>query len=855
VTFLFTDIEGSTRLFHRLGASYDGVLEAHRQLIRAAVAGHGGFEVNSEGDGFLFAFADAAGAVEACVDAQRALAIHPWPLDAEVRVRMGLHTGVATPTGEGDYVALAVHQAARVAGAAHGGQVLLSAQTAGLVKTVLAPDMAVADRGSFLLKDFDEPQQLYQVTHPDLEAGFPPVRASPAVQHNLPDLRTNFIGRDRDLEVISALLGEARLVSVVGSGGSGKTRVAIEVSARLAPGYPAGVQLADLSGLREPSLVPTTIAAAFGLQPVPGLDSVEAVGRFVGERPALLVLDNCEHLLDAAAETVEALLDCARGLSVLATSREPLGLSGERLWRIGPLAAPAVGADVAEVSDCEAVRLFVDRARLVSPDFEVTAANAAAVADICRGVEGIPLAVEIVAAMAATLPMEAMAARVGDRHWLRHGRRRGMDRQRTLEATIDWSYQLLDDQQRRLLQSLSVFVTPFTLEAVVAVSDLDDPVDSLSRLVNRSLVVYDAAAGRYRLLETVRSFSRERLDEAGQTEPASDRHLAFYADWAVSMFPVTFSSREIEIFDLADQQLGDLRAALAWAVQQGNANGHRLMSGLFTYWVARRGAEGLSWSEQLIGLVADREPELEIQICAVSAGCAFTLGNMKLALERSQRAVTLVEESHDYITLGLAFGVRGNALVIPDPVEAEQFLIKGRDVLAAVGRLEFAVNAWQILALAAEFAGDLQAALAHSREGLAVCAGKDVSTSAYALLLLRAAFYMHRTGSSTEDVLPVLKEAVEQVARTRSPILVAVALDYSAEIMAASQPPAAAQLLQASDSVKQRYGVTSKTTADMQQVRASIMARIDEHAAQPFREPAVDMSVDDAIEIARTAVT
>jgi predicted ATPase len=742
-----------------------------------------------------------------------------------------------------------------VAGAAHGGQVLLSAQTAGLVKAVLAPDMAVADRGSYLLKDFDEPQQLYQVTHPDLEAGFPPLRASPAVQHNLPDLRTNFIGRHRDLEVITALLGEARLVSVVGSGGSGKTRVAIEVSARLAPAYPAGVHLADLSGLREPSLVPTTIAAAFGLQPVPGLDSVEAVGRFVGERPALLVLDNCEHLLDSAAETVEALLAGVRGLSVLATSREPLDLSGERLWRIGPLAAPALGADLGEVSNCDAVRLFVDRARLVSADFEVTAANAAAVADICRGAEGIPLAVEIVAAMAAALPVEAIAARVGDRAWLRHGRRRGTDRQRTLEATIDWSYQLLDDDQRRLLQSLSVFVSPFTLEAVVAVSDLADPVDSLSRLVNRSLVVYDAASGRYRLLETVRSFSRERLDEAGQTEPASDRHLAFCADWAVSMFPVTFSSREIETCDLADQQLGDLRAALAWAVQRGNANGHRLMSGLVTYWMLRRPAEALSWSEQLISLVADREPELEIQICALSAMCAFILGNMKLALERSERAVSLVDETDDYITLGVAFGVRGHTLIIRDPVEAEQFLIKGRDVLAAAGRIELAVTAWQELALAAEFAGDLDAARAHCQEGLTVCAGKDVSTSAYGTTLLRAAFYMHRTGARTEDVLPVLKQALEQIARTRSPILVAVALDYSAEIMAASQPPAAAQLLYASDSVKQRYGVASKTTADMQQVRARIMAEIGEHAAQAFREPAVDMSVDDAIAIARTAVT
>jgi non-specific serine/threonine protein kinase len=351
-------------------------------------------------------------------------------------------------------------------------------------------------------------------------------------------------------------------------------------------------------------------------------------------------------------------------------------------------------------------------------------------------------------------------------------------------------------------------------------------------------------------LGTVRAFSRERLDQVGETDAAIGRQLVFYAEWAESVEETMRGSTEIDTYDRADQELDNLRSALDWGVQRGNHNGHWLVGNLANYWPWRRAVEGLSWSERLIHSIPSGEWKLEAKLCGVSASCAFATGNLQLALKRSEQALAAAQHTDDLWTVMPALSIRGLAfLMVPDPVQAEHFLTRGRDLAVAAGRIEWTAHIQQCLALNAELAGDLQAALAYCREGLSLFAGKDVATTAYATLLIYAASCMHRTGSPTPEVMPVLKEAVEYVSRTRSPMLLAAALDRVSEITAKSQPRAAARLLRASDTVKQKYGVARETWAETQELRGEIDA-----GAGPL-EPPEDISLDDAIEMARAIVT
>jgi predicted ATPase/DNA-binding SARP family transcriptional activator len=567
VTFLFTDVEGSTRLLQRLESAYADVLELHRRILRSVIAAFGGMEVNTEGDGLFAVFADAGLAISACLDAQRSLTAQAWPDGVDIRVRMGLHTGIARPNEEGDYHAVAVHQAARISAAAHGGQVLMSADTARMVRHFLPPEAALVDRGAFMLNGFDEPERIYQLTHPTLRSVFPPLRASPAQSHNLPDLRLSFVGRKADSDAIEHMLDDDRLVTLVGPGGAGKTRLAVELGARLAERFEGGVHLCDLSPQSDPALVPAALAKALGVRESPGRDALDDVSEVLADHEALLILDSCEHLVAGVAAAVDRLLSDAPHLRVLATSREPLGVTGEHLWRLGPLDVPT-GDDLQEVCDSDAAALFESRARLGQPAFAVAESNAAAVADICRQLEGLPLAIELVAAQIASLPPSAIADGLRDApQTLDAPSDRPMDRHRNLEATVDWSYQFLDDDSRRLLRLLSVFANGFTVEAARAVADSDDPLATLTKLVNKSLVVWDPDASRYRILESIRTFARARLDEAGEADIAGARHLAWCASLADELKSHSRSGANHEAYDVFNRELDNFRVALEWAAK------------------------------------------------------------------------------------------------------------------------------------------------------------------------------------------------------------------------------------------------------------------------------------------------
>jgi predicted ATPase len=495
---------------------------------------------------------------------------------------MGLHTGIARPNEEGDYHAVAVHQAARICAAAHGGQVLMSADTARMVRHFLPPEAGLVDRGAFMLNGFDEPERIYQLTHPALRSVFPPLRASPAQSHNLPDLRLSFVGRKVDSDAIEQMLEDDRLVTLVGPGGAGKTRLAVELGARLAERFEGGVHLCDLSPQGDPALVPAAMAEALGVREAAGRDALGDVSEVLGDREALLLLDSCEHLVAGVAVTVDRLLSDAPKLRVLATSREPLGVTGEHLWRLGPLDVPAVD-DLHEVCDSDAVALFETRARLGQPAFTVTEANAAAVADICRQLEGLPLAIELVAAQIASLPPSAIADGLRDApQVLDAPSDRPLDRHRNLEATVDWSYQLLDDDSRRLLRLLSVFANGFTVEAARAVADSEDTLSTLTRLVNKSLVVWDPDASRYRILESIRTFARARLEQAGEADVAGARHLAWCASLADDLKAHSRTGANHEAYDVFNRELDNFRVALDWAAKHSSLEASSLAGAVHT---------------------------------------------------------------------------------------------------------------------------------------------------------------------------------------------------------------------------------------------------------------------------------
>jgi predicted ATPase/DNA-binding SARP family transcriptional activator len=577
VTFLFTDVEGSTRLVQQLGPTYAEVLQTQRHILRSVIAAFGGIEVSTERDGLFAVFADAGLAISACLDAQKALTAQVWPEGVELRIRMGLHTGIARPSEEGDYHALAVHQAARICAAAHGGQVLMSADTARLVRRFLPPDTSLVDRGTYLLKGFDEQERIFQLTHPALASVFPPLRASPAQSHNLPDLRTSFVGRATDLEVIERMLDGGRLVTLAGPGGAGKTRLAVELGARVVERFEGGVHLCDLSPQSDPALVPAALAESLGVRVAPGRDAIDDISAVLADRQALLLLDSCEHLVPAVADAVDRLMSAAPDLHILATSREPLGVPGEQVWRLGPLRVPDVEDDLQQMRSTDAVALFEGRARLAQPAFLVKDSNAEAVGDICRQLDGLPLAIELVAAQVSSLPPSAIAERLRDRSQIAAARPDGRpDRHNDLEATVAWSYQLLQDDCRRLLRLLSVFANGFTIEAARAVSDARDTLAILTRLVDQSLVVWDADANRYRILDSIRTFARARLEEAGEADLASARHLAWCAGLADELKTQSGNGGKQKAWDVFDRELDNFRVALDWAASHSAPDSARL---------------------------------------------------------------------------------------------------------------------------------------------------------------------------------------------------------------------------------------------------------------------------------------
>ena len=607
-TFLMTDIAGSTRLWEEQHAAMVVALAAHDALLRSAVEAAGGTVVKTTGDGLLAAFERPGAAAHAALTGQRALAEQAWPTTTPLLVRMAIHAGSAE-TRDGDYFGPSLNRVARLLAIGHGGQVLVSAAAAALIADDLPPGATLIDRGEHRLKDLSRVEHVFQLAASGLATDFPPLRSG-AAPTNLPAELTSFVGREREAAEISGLLGRHRLVSLVGVGGTGKTRLLLHVAGELAGRHADGAWLIELAPLREPGLVVQEVARTFGIADTPGRPMIAAVTDFLRDKDLLLLLDNCEHLIGAAADLVERLLGSCRSLQVLATSREALGVPGEATYAVPSLAVPDQldQLDLEAVAVSEAVALFVERAAATLPTFRLDATTVGPVVEICRRLDGIPLALELAAARVNVLSVEEIAQGLGDRfRLLTGGRRTAVPRQQTLQALIDWSWDLLGEADQRLLRRLSVFAGGWTLEAAATVASDRTPdgalpgaaarldtLDGLGRLVDRSLlVVAHAGATRYGMLETIRQYSSDRLVASGEAVELRARHLARFHRLVLDAATGLMGPDMVAWLDRLDAEIDNLRAALDWAFETDVQAALEMCVVLGVYWRSRStGTEG-----------------------------------------------------------------------------------------------------------------------------------------------------------------------------------------------------------------------------------------------------------------------
>ena len=625
VTFLFTDIEGSTRLWETRREEMQAALAGHDTLLREIMERHGGYVFKTVGDAFCVTFSSAPNALAAALDIQRELTpaqTHGLPL----RVRAALHTGTAQER-VGDYFGPTVNRVARLMIGA-GGQTLLSQTTEALVRDTLPTGAGLRDMGLHHLKDLLRPEQVFQLLHAALHADFPPLKSLDALPHNLPEQLTSFVGREAQLSQVKVRLETVRLLTLTGSGGGGKTRLALQAAAELLERYPDGVWLIELAALTEPELVAQTVAAVLGVREQPGRTVTESLVEYLKSRTMLLILDNCEHLGEACARLADALLRACPPIRILATSRAPLGIAGENIEAVPPLGLPDVrhlspdGPEfAAALMRGEATRLFLERAFAVQPAFAVTIHNASALLDICRRLDGIPLAIELAAARVKVLSAEQIAARLDDRFRLLadKNRRTDLPRQQTLRAMIDWSYDLLTPPEQALLRRLSVFAGGWTLEAAEAIcagDEIDeyDVLDMLSQIVDKSLVLSTQHLGvaRYRLLESVREYAREKVAEVpAEAGEVMGRHSLWYAEWAAQAAKHLTGKTQAEWLERIEGEHDNLRASLTWFLKQTEPGASlRLASSLWRFWTVRGYLrEGRDWLAQALALPAGNIPK------------------------------------------------------------------------------------------------------------------------------------------------------------------------------------------------------------------------------------------------------
>jgi predicted ATPase len=653
VTFLFTDVEGSTRRWETNAEGMRAALAAHDEVLRTAVETHGGWLFKHTGDGVCAAFASPRSAVDAAVTAQRAL---------ELPVRMGLATGEAELRGA-DYFGAVLNRAARVMAAGHGGQILVADSTA-----VLLNGVDLLDLGPRRLRDLPTAVGIFQVCAPGLQTDFPPLRTLDTTPGNLRNAPTSFIGRESELDELTAALGAHRLVTLTGVGGVGKTRLATEVAARLADEFPDGIWLFELAPVGDPAAVPDAVAAILGITQQPGKSMSESVATALDGRVRLLVIDNCEHVLGAAGDLIEAILAHSATVKILATSREGLGVADEQLW-------PVPSLDVSAGINSAAAALFLERARTVGPGPSPAVPDeSAAIVEICRRLDGIPLAIELAASRMVSMSAREVRDRLDHRFRLLTGARRGQERHQTLRHAVAWSYDLLDDAEKHLLNSCSVFAGGLDLQSACAIArsgNLDEYaiLDLLDALVRKSLLVADRSSGqtRFSMLETIRQFAEEQLALSGGADQARAAHAAYFAECATDMLARWDGPRQHETYAWFTTEFANLRAAFRWSAAYGDLDSAATLATHATslgVWLEQY--EPVAWAEELLEPARAVNHRRLLQLYVVAAQC-YAAGRVDDAfgyLEASQKLTGSTDFDPDFhesqTSSGIAYAAAGH---------------------------------------------------------------------------------------------------------------------------------------------------------------------------------------------------
>ncbi len=693
VTFLLTDVEDSTPMWERAPDVMTAVMARHYEILHASVTGHGGAlpVEQGEGDSIVAAFRTGSDAVSAALAAQRALTAEPWPDGIDVTVRMALHTGEAKLRDLGNYAGETIIRTARLRALAHGGQVIASRQCVDLIGDAVPAGGDWLDLGAYRLKGLGRPEQVYQLLHPELPAEFPPLRGPDSVTNNLPTQLTPFIGREAELAQLHSLLDDTRLLTVTGSGGCGKTRLALEAATDRVERHRDGIWYVELAPLGETSSVVAALAAVLNVRDAAGGSLLDALVSRLVDQHALVVIDNCEHLLDECTVLVEALLRGCPPLQIMTTSRQPLNVPGEVTWRVPSLRSPHAddAITVESLEQFDAVRLFIDRAVRARPNFTVDNDNAPHVAKICGQLDGIPLAIELAAARVRSLSVARIAEGLDDRfRLLRGGSTTLLPRQQTLYESIEWSHQLLDEDERVLLRRLARFSGGFDLDAAEAVCSFDPldeyaVLDLLGSLVDRSLVVLDdeGPADRYRLLESIKQFARTRLDDSGETTAVLDRHLEHFAALARRLAPDLATGAQRDARPVLAREAENLRVALEHAA--GHDDLERLATLAFDltlFWHQTAGfAQGDHWLAQAAARLAGSDSPALSRLLWARGYLNFYFGNF--------------DEAYDFATEGLAAGER-----VGEPLGTARCL----DLQADVVQLSTPMVAAQTLEVARE---------------------------------------------------------------------------------------------------------------------------------------------------------
>ena len=714
VTFLFTDIEGSTKLAQEHPDEMPALLARHNEIMHQRMEAREGFVFQIIGDAFCVAFHDPRAALSAALDAQRALQKEGWS-PAQIKVRMGIHTGPAQLRGvdakEGSYsgyATMALTQ--RIMSAGHGGQILLSEATRDLVEDRLPDQAELRDMGGRRLKGILHTERIHQLTVPDLPSEFPPLNTLESYNHNLPSQLTSFIGRRKELDEIKNLVTAHRIVTLTGSGGAGKTRLSLQVGTDCLGQFSNGVWFAGLAPVTDPALIPQTLLAVFNLREGVHRSALEVLTDHLRPKEVLLILDNCEHLIQACAQISESLLHACTKLKILATSREALGIAGETPYRVPSLKTPEPNRlpSLEDLMDVDSIRLFVERATAARPDFALTKDNASFIAQTCSRLDGIPLAIELAAARVKVLTPEQIASRLDDRfHLLTGGSRTALPRQQTLRAMIDWSYSLLTEQEKTIFRRLAVFIGGWTLEAAESVCADEEPggilphdiLDLLTRLVDKSLVTTEDVMGetRYRRLETIRQYSREKFLETDEVESIRNWHLNFFVRLAEAA-ENGLKGRDQDIWGnrMAAEQ-DNLRAAMDWGLRRNPHSALRIAGAANLFWTAGGySAEGYRWTQEALeqsgrvsapnGITPEERTVARAKALRGLTRLYLSLGDNANAKRVAEESVALYRQTQDQ--RGLAFAL----VILAYPLEflgertlAEEVLRESNSIARAEG--------------------------------------------------------------------------------------------------------------------------------------------------------------------------